>query len=286
MHPVWINECGAVVRSRVAGVPGRVLAGLAAALVAAFVLVPAPLAAIRPDGGFADQRHLARSLQAAFAEYWKSGDPAFSPSMESVIDYWLRYHLVKAVTAALLFAVLAVLGVRLWTAFARGARLVPGRRAALASAGVVVTMLALFSLALVMANAQGAVTPFASLLPMLLDDPGGEAAATLEQVRQQLAEGGQASPALHVMIDDFARYHVAMAVIAAIVAAGLAALSVLLWNRFAGTAGTERRTRWVLASFGVVTVLLPLFVGLIAVANTTTVIDPAPALLAFFEGGW
>ncbi|HEX8630291.1 MAG TPA: hypothetical protein VF755_19200 [Catenuloplanes sp.] len=267
--------------------PGRVLAGLAAALVAAFVLAPAPLAAIRPDGGFADQGHLAGSLRAAFAEYWQSGDRAFSPSMDSVIDYWLRYHLVKAVTAALLFAVLAVLGVRLWKAFARGAWLGLGRRVALASAGVVVTMLALFSLALVMANVQGSVTPFASLLPMLADGPGGGAAtATLGQVRQQLADGGQASPALQVMIDDFARYHVAMAVIAAVVAAGLAALSVLLWKRFAGTARTDPRTRRVLASFAGVTAVLPVLVGLIAVANTTTAIDPAPALLAFFEGGW
>lgn len=267
--------------------PCRVLAGLAAALIAAFVLAPAPLAAIRADGGFADQGHLAGSLRAAFAEYWQSGDRAFPPSMESVVDYWLRYHLVKAVSAALLFVVLAVLGVRLWKAFARGAWLGLGRRVALASAGVVVTMLALFSLALVMANVQGSVTPFASLLPMLVDAPaGGEAAAPLEQVRQQLAAGDQATPALQVMIGDFARYHAAMAVIAAIVASGLAALSVLLWRRFAGTAHTERRTRRVLASSGVVSVLLPLLVGLIAIANTATAIDPAPALLAFFEGGW
>ncbi|MEU7903351.1 hypothetical protein [Actinoplanes sp. NPDC049118] len=282
-----ISERGAVVRSRIAGVSGGVLAGLAAVLVAAFVLAPAPLAAIRPGGGFADQGHLAGSLRAAFAEYWRSGDRAFATGMESVVDYWLRYHLVKAVTAALLCAVLAALGVRLWKAYARDARPGPGRRAALASAGVVVTMLALFSLAMVMANVQGSVTPFASLLPMLVDGPGsGEASATLEQVRQQLASGGPASPALQAMIDDFARYHLAMAVIAGIVAAGLAALSVLLWRRFAGTAHTELRTRRVLASFGVVTALLPLLVGLIAVANTTTAVDPAPALLVFFEGGW
>lgn len=253
-------------------------------LVAAFVLAPAPLAAIRPGGGFADQRHLAGSLRTAFAEYWQTG---VSPGLANVVDYWLRYHLVKAVTAALLFAVLAVLAVRLWSAFTHGSGLAFGRRTALAAAGVAVTMLALFALTLVMANIQGSVTPFASLLPMLVDGPGsGGGTATLEQVRRQLAEGGQASPALQVMIDDFARYHVAMAVIAGVVAAGLAALSVLLWKRFAGTARTERRTRRVLASFGVVTALLPLFAVLIAVANATTAIDPAPALLAFFEGGW
>ncbi|GGN52128.1 hypothetical protein GCM10010109_92850 [Actinoplanes campanulatus] len=255
-------------------------AGLAVAFGVAFVVAPAPVAALRPGRGFADQAHLAGQLRVAFAEYWQSGDGPFSPSMAGVVDYWLRYHLVKAVTAALLFAVLAVLGVRLWTAFTRGA-------SRLAAAGVVVTMSAVFSLALVMANVQGSVSPFASLLPMLVDGPGsGADGVTLAQVRQQLAAGGRASPPLQVMIDDFARYHAAMAVIAALVAAGLAAFGVLLWRRFTGTAPAERRTRRVLASFGVLTGLLLLVAGVIAVANTTTVVDPAPALLAFFEGGW
>ncbi|MBO3738631.1 hypothetical protein [Actinoplanes flavus] len=255
-------------------------AGLAVVFAVAFVVAPAPLAALRPAGGFADEAHLAGRLRVAFADYWQSGDGPLSAGMAGVVDYWLRYHLVKATAAALLFAALAVLGTRLWKAFARGA-------SPLAAAGVVVTMSAVFSLALVMANVQGAVSPLASLLPMLVDGPGsGAADVTLAQVRQQLAAGGRASPPLQVMIDDFARYHVAMAVIAALVAAGLAAFGVVLWRRFAGTAPAERRTRRVLASFGVLTGLLTLVAGVVAVANTTTAVDPAPALLAFFEGGW
>jgi hypothetical protein len=276
-----------VIRDRIARVPGRVLAALAVALAAAFVLAPAPLAAIRPGGGHADQGALAGALRDAFAGYWESGRQAFPPALDGVVDYWLRYHLVKAVTAALLVVVLSVLTVRLWRAFTHGAALGPGRRAVLASAGVAVTALALFSLALVMANVQGSVTPFASLMPMLVDGPGsGAGAATLEQVRQQLAAGGPPSPALQLMIDDFGRFHVAMAVIAAVVAAGLAVLGALLCRRFAATARTRRRARRVLASSAAATAAVAVLAALLAVANTTTALDPAPALLAFFEGGW
>jgi len=249
------------------------LTGLATALAVAFVVAPAPMAAARPRGGFADEVGLAGALRASFDEYWRAGS---SPRMQSLVDYWMRYHLVKAVTAALLLAVLVPLAVRLWTAFARG------RGAGFAAGGVAATALAVFSLLLVMANVQGAVTPFSSLLPLLT---GGPDSATLEQVRQGLASGS-ASPVLAAMVDDFARYHVVMAVLAGPAAVGLAAVSVTLWRRFATTPRVNRRARRVLAALGAVTVVLPLLVAMVAVANTTTAADPAPALLAFFQGGW
>ena len=43
---------------------------------------------------------LDKTVRAAFVEYWSSGVQAFSPSLESAVDYWLRYHVAKAVIAA------------------------------------------------------------------------------------------------------------------------------------------------------------------------------------------
>ncbi|MBP2705884.1 hypothetical protein JOL79_18925 [Microbispora sp. RL4-1S] len=267
------------------------LVALAVFLVAAFVVAPRTLAAIRPSGGYAGQRDLIEALREAFVDYWSSGNRDFSPGLERVVDYWFRYHVAKGAIAAILLIVLVVLGVLFWTAFLRDSGLRPGRRAALASAGVLVTVLAVFSLVVVMANVQGAVAPFASLLPMLpVAASDGKLADTLDQVRQRLAHpmsaGDRTLPALDVMISDFSRYHVAMAVVAAIVAVVLIGLSAVWWKRFARTRSSDRRTRRVLASFGVLSALLSLVVVVIAVANTTTAADPAPALLAFFEGGW
>ncbi|GAA2575750.1 hypothetical protein GCM10010399_01630 [Dactylosporangium fulvum] len=279
------------VPSRSAGRALTTLVALAAALVAAFVVAPATLAAGGSDGGLAGKRHLTEAVRAAFVEYWRSGERDLSPGLERVVDYWFRYHVAKAVIAAILLIVLVAIGVRLWKAFLRGGGLAAGRRVALASAGVLVTMLALFSSVIVMANVQGAVAPLASLLPMLADGAtDGALADTLAQVTQRLADaqsaGGQTPPALQVMISDFARYHVAMAVVAAIVAVVLVGVSVVLWKRFARTESSDRRTRRVLGAFGVLSVLLSLLVMVVAVANTTTAADSAPALLALFEGGW
>lgn len=280
--------------SRSAVVPGRalaVLAVLAASLVVAFVQAPRMLAASWSGGGSADQGGLAEAVREAFAGYWRSGDRTFPPELERVVDYWFRYHVIKAVTAALLLIVLVALGVLVWKAFLRAGGLGAGPRVALASSGVLVTTLALFSLAMTMANVQGAVAPFASLLPMLGVTAGdGELTDVLDQIRRRLADypgaGDRTPPALEAMIRDFDRYHVAMAVIALTVAVVLIGVGVLFWRKFAGTESTDRRTRRVWGSFGVLSVLLSLLVLVVAVANTSTAADPAPALLAFFEGGW
>ena len=253
--------------------PIAVLAAVAAALVAAFVVAPPALAGVGSDADLGDERRLTDAFRAAFVGYWRSGDRDLPPDLQSVVDYWFCFHVVKAVVAALLLIVLVALGAKLWKAFPRS-----GNRVVVAAAGVFVTLFALLALATVMANVQGAAAPFASLLPMLVDGPvdgpvDGDLAGTLEQVRQQLAAGGPVSPAVDVMVDDFARYHAAMVVIATIVAVGLVGAAVVLWRR---------SHRVFAALFALVTVL----VTVVAVANAGTAADPAPALLAFFEGGW
>lgn len=77
-----------------------------------------------------------------------------------------------------------------------------------------------------------------------------------------------------------------MAVIAAIVAITLLVLSVVCWRRFAGTNPAAWRPRRLFASFGTLTVLLALAILVVAVANTGTAANPAPALAAFLDGGW
>ncbi|MEU7867812.1 hypothetical protein [Dactylosporangium sp. NPDC049140] len=239
----------------------RKLVALALALVAAFVFAPGPLAAVGPGHGLGDPQRLGTALRGAFAGSWSAGRR--SPELARVVDYWLRYHLVKAVIAALLLAALVAIALRLrhWAA-----------ASVVAGAG-------LLALATVMANVQGAIAPFSSLLPMLLEGPDAEH-GVLAQVRRELAAGGTGRPLLRSMVGDFARYHEAMAVIAALVAIGLVTVSVVLWRRFAATRAA------VSAALGAVTALASLAALVIVVANTSTANDPAPALAALFDGGW
>jgi hypothetical protein len=267
------------------------LVALVAGLAVAFVVAPPRLAASGPTGDLADQGHLAAAFRTALVGYWRSGDRNYPPALQRVVDYWYRFHLVKGAIAALLLIVLVALAVLLWRTKLRADGLGMGSRAALASAGTTVPLLALFALAVVMANIQGAVAPFASLLPLLMDDiPDPGLAGTLAQARQQLAgshrTGGYAPPALDAMVSDFARYHVEMAVAAAAVAVALLSLSVVFWRSFARVGSADRRTRRVLGWFGVFSALSSLIMVVIFVANTGVAADPAPALLALFNGGY
>ncbi|MET8154392.1 hypothetical protein ACIBSW_35595 [Actinoplanes sp. NPDC049668] len=267
-------------RGHLESLRAAVLAALAAALVAAFVVGPRALAALGPGGGFDDERELSAALGAEFPGYWRSGGRDLPPGLERAVDYWFRYHVAKAVFAALLLIVLVALGVLLWRAFLRG-----GRGLFLAPAGVVVVALGLFATVALMANIQGAAAPFASALPMLVS--GGEPAGALDQARQALAGvesgGKRIPPPLAGMISDFARFHLVLAVVAAVLAVALAGVSVASWRRFATT---DRRARRVVGSFGVLTAVTSAVLMIVVVANAGTAADPAPALLAFFDGGW
>ena len=265
------------------------LIALVAVVSAAFVFGPGMLTS-RPGDGYANQGELVETVRAAFVDYWSSGVHAFSPSLESAVDYWMRYHVAKAVIAVILLTVLLALGRMLKAAFANAGPLALGKKLAYVSAGGLVTILALFSSVLVMANVQGVVAPFSSLISMLpVGEADGELAETLGQVRQQLAQttgtGNQPSPALDVMINDFAQYHVAMAVIALIAAVLSLTVAVVVWVRFARTARSDRRARLGLGSIGLLIALFTLGLIVVGVANTGTAADPAPALAAFFDGG-
>ncbi len=261
-----------------------VLVGLAVALGVAFVVAPRVLAGIGPGGGFAGRRELVHAVRVSFVGYWRSGDRRLSPDLERVVEYWFRYHLAKAAIAAALLVVLVMLAVRVWrTYLGAGGR---GQRAALVAGGVVVTLFAVASLAVVMANVQGAVAPLASLMPMLTDGtPGARLTATLAEARQNLAAHSHVPPALDVVTSGFARYHLAMAVIAGIGAVVFIAISVAVWRRFA-RAGSSGRVRRLLGAYGVLSVLLVLAMIVVATANVGVARHPAPALLAAFQGGW
>ncbi|GAA3288724.1 hypothetical protein GCM10020218_055330 [Dactylosporangium vinaceum] len=238
----------------------RRLIALTAALIAAFVLAPGPVAALGTDSGFADHSRFTAALREAFAGYWQTGRRG--PQLDRLVEFWLRYHVVKGALAALVLAVLVPLGLRL--ARHRG-------KAALAGLAAV-TGLGLLALVTVAANVQGALVPLSSLLPMVI---GSEPLA------------GAPEPAvLGALVADFGRYHEVMAVIAAVLAIVLVTAAILLWRRFAATDAAERRTRRLLGALGTVTALTALAVLLVVVANATTAADPGPALRAFFDGGW
>ncbi|MEU4243309.1 hypothetical protein [Actinoplanes sp. NPDC026619] len=244
-------------------VPLIALVGL---LITAFVLLPGPLA----GNDFPGQGRLVAAVHQGFVGYWQAGSSALPPPLQHVVDYWFRFHLVKGLIAALLLATLIVLGVRL-------RRSLTG--AALVAAGGAVVALGVLATVAVMANIQGMVAPFGSLFPMLLERPATPPlTAALTDAGRQLAAGGRFSPAVQVMVDQFVRYHAAMAVMAAVLTVLLAGLAATSWRRFA-----KRRQRALMPALWSVLTVAPV---ILLIANVSSVADPVPSLLGLVRGGW
>jgi hypothetical protein len=279
---------------RPTGFPSRAIAALSAltaALIALFVVGPAALASTAPGGGYGDQRHLVAAFRSAFLDYWRSGDRVYNPGLARVVHYWLLYHLAKGAVSLFLLIVLGVLAVLLGKACLAADGHEAGKRLALVTAGTVTVLLALLSLLALMANIQGAIAPFSSLMPMLWEGPRDPAlTGPLSQIGQQLADhrstGARLSPAVTAMLDDDITYHGAMVVIAGVVAALFIAAGVLVWRRFRRTDRSDRRTRRFLATSGVLAALLALAALVVVAANVSTVADPVPPLQSAVAGGW
>jgi hypothetical protein len=276
-------------RAPISGSALALLGVLAVALSAAFVYAPGVLAASTPGGGYAGQEALVAALTTAFVGYLSSGDRNYPPGLEKVVDYWVRYHVAKAVIAALLLTVLVILGVRLWRPLLSAGRLASGRVAVLASSAALAALLAVAALVLVVVNLQDIAAPFASLISLLpLGSTSKPFTAAVGQIRQHLAgypAGGPTPPPLQAMISDYARFHAALVVLAALIAVVLIGISVAAWTRRARTGPAERRVRRTLALAGAASALLSLAVIIVIAANLDTALHPAPGLLAFFTSG-
>ncbi|MEV6423964.1 tat (twin-arginine translocation) pathway signal sequence [Streptomyces sp. NPDC051662] len=257
------------------------LTSLAGALLVAFFLAPNALAR-----SSVNTANVSDSFSRGFIAYWGSGSQDFPAQLETTVAFWFRFHLVKAGVSALLLAVAVALGVVLWRRFRQQISAQAGH-VHLVLPGALVGVLGLFALVALVANLQGAAAPFASLLPMLTSEGAdGELTATLTQVQQQLAvhPGGQHSPALTLMISEFATYHAVLATMAALVALALAGASVMLWRRL--KTSSDIRSRRAMKFGGTASALLTAVVLVIAFANTTSAADSPQALANFFAGGW
>ncbi len=115
------------------------LAMLAVLLAAGFVLAPRALAGAGP----ANEHSLSVATSQAFTAYWQSGRHSYPPALADLVAYWRR-----------------------------AGRLRPATTTAAVVSGSTVTALTFGSVLAVMANIQGALAPFTSLVSLLPGRPG------------------------------------------------------------------------------------------------------------------
>ncbi|MEU7573445.1 hypothetical protein [Micromonospora sp. NPDC049240] len=217
------------------------LRAMAVLLAAAFFLAPLALGPDRLD-----------DFPRAFLAYWSAGGTDFPPDLQHAVDHQFRYHLIRVLIAVPLLAVLVTLTYR-----ARRFRLPLGA-------------LALAAAVLLIANVQGAVSPFGTLLPHLTAGPADARLVVLAQVRDQL-DHGPVSPALGVMLDEYVRWHVVKGTLVGLLAAALTGLAVRSW----------RPRRWLSLLLAVLAVAALVVVA----ANVSVIANPRPGFLLLLEDG-
>ncbi|GLY14952.1 hypothetical protein Kisp01_19670 [Kineosporia sp. NBRC 101677] len=215
------------------------LLAMAGFLAIAYFLAPALLGPSRVED-FPD----------AFILYWTSGGPDFPPELQPIVDHQFRYHLLRLTITLLLLGVLLALAARL-----------PRRRLPLGA-------LALVAAVLLIANVQGAASPFGTLLPNLASDP--RMPAVLDEIREQLTNG-PASPALDVMLGEYTRWHVLKALLIGLLSIVLIGLSVTAWPR----------RRWA----SLLTAAVAVAALVVVAANVSTVASPDAPFLMLIDGG-
>lgn len=242
--------------------------------------VPIGLAALR---GYASEKALVVATSAAFVQ---SQGPSGGAALASLVDVWREFHLVKAALAMALVVALAALASTLARA-AREAGLGPARRRALGGY-VGVLAWAVGALIVVLANLQGAIAPLSSVASLLPSGRlTGELAASLGAMRSAVQadpahEGGGIAGEL---MRDFVLYHAAFAIMAG--AAGvlltLQAFPALLecWRARRRHEPVSPTWLWQVVLFAAAGALFLL----LAVANASTWLHPAPALIASLGGG-
>ncbi|MFJ9895934.1 hypothetical protein ACIQPR_21720 [Streptomyces sp. NPDC091280] len=278
--------------SRSSGRAVTLLTAVAALLLPAAFLAPKSLAANSSESGYAHQHTLIDAVGKAFIGYWNSGEREFTPEMRQVVDYWFRFHAIKAGISLALLIVLVVLGRRIGRMYVAADKSGRVTRAGLASGGVLTLALAVLALVLVIANVQGAVAPFTSALSLMpVAAPHGQLAGTLAQVREQLRAsretGHRSPPAVDMMVGDFARYHEAVVVMSAVLVLVFIGLSAVLWKRFMSTGPSDRRPgRRARGWFAALATFFSLLVAVLLVANLSNAAHPAAGLAGFFAGGF
>lgn len=233
----------------------------------------------------AQREHLSTTTSDALLAYWHSGERGFPPQLQSLLDYWVRFHVVKA-GLSLVTAVLAVwLTTQLWTRFARAERPRWAGRIVCVGGAVAATAVSGFAILAMMANIQGALAPLSSLLSVpsfgtgeRLHSPGAKIARQLDPYAPATA-----SPTLRRMVDDFAYYHQILAVVAGVLALTAVAAAAMLVVRLRARPST-RAVKLILRSYLAVLILTALAGGILCFANITVAHDAAHALLTLVRG--
>jgi hypothetical protein len=99
-----------------------------------------------------------------------------------------------------------------------------------------------------------------------------------KSLRELVQSGTESNPALNALMSDYTKYHVVLVIVGGLFLLGLVVLSVFFWRRFRRTPRTDNG-KWTFEKktyccFGVLSVLVAMFLALIVAANVSNTVAP------------
>lgn len=251
------------------------LAVASAALIVAVAVLPEVIARLVHVGAGVTAGVLPETVRRGFDVWVASGSSDLPPDLASATSFWMVFHVVKAMLAVAALTALVMLQGRTWTAYSSATS--RRRRIGLGISLVLETIASALVMMVALANVQGSISPLSSVLSFL---PAGEPTPAMIAMREQITSGAM-SPAASVLAADFRTYHLVVVVGSALLGLGLIFAGVVIRMRWAGPS-TRRVVDLVLADLVLAAGLG--FLGLVLLANLSTVMDTVPALTAFLGG--
>ncbi|WKG12456.1 hypothetical protein QX204_13695 [Nocardia sp. PE-7] len=253
-----------------------------AGLVAAFVLGPAALLRERYPR-FDNESALSAALGESLTVFWQNGSRSLPSELAELSDYWFRWHAIKIVISALLIVVLGLLAASLWNLFLGTEIRKRWVSIGCAVAAMSATVLALFSVVLLVLNIQATVVPLVALLPLLPEEQAdGALAQTLLQISRAVDEPGNPqadSPAVLTLLEQISRYHWTMIIEATALSAAVGTASVIGYRRYVAARDADRpRRRFMYAFLGAAALATTFVMVLLVGAAVGGVADPTAAL--------
>ncbi|MFT4137074.1 hypothetical protein [Microbacterium sp.] len=257
---------------------GDIVPGLGVAALAVAVMTVPPVVAEWTSGGRVSVSGLAESVSIGFEQWMLSGTASPGSVLTDATVFWAVFHIAKALLAIALLCALIAVGRRIWSRAVQA----QGRlaRRTWVTVGVLGAWLPVLTLLVAVANVQGSIAPLSSVLSFLPI----ETTPAIEQVRAELATGAYGSVTT-ALVEDFRMYHVVLVGLLLVAITGVLATIVLMVIRRARLPEHHWMLRRVLSSGAVALTLLTAALGLLLLANLSTVADTATALAGFFNDG-
>jgi|GEM_PF-1932807 len=253
----------------------QLLVSAAIASVVMVVVVPEKIAEASVGTSVVSTSTLPILVNRGFESWIASGSSTPAVELQVAAKFWCIFHVAKLAVATVSFVVFALLLRRLWKTYVLAAA--SHRRSLSAFVMPAVAACTALLLLVIIANIQGSFAPLTSVLSFL---PRDHTTPAMEVLQDQLASG-VLTPTSRLLLSDFWLFHAVVVVCSAAVVVGLVVTGLLVWMRWANlllapTCGIAR--------IGLALTASAVFMGVVLLANLSTVLEPLPALSSFLSG--